>query len=155
MIMHHNGFSVVLKEVFMSESLIKKKGLRVTKPRLRVISFFKKNIDNHFSAEQIQQQLNVHGKEVALATVYRMLTLFTEKKLLNKINPDGIKGMYEWNSGSHHEHFFCRSCESLFEFFDAKLEAMKHKVAQDNGFVMEDHELTIHGLCGKCHSQCA
>ena len=55
---------------------LKKAGLKVTLPRLRVLELLESSDSPHLSAEDIYKKLINAGEEVGLATVYRVLTQF-------------------------------------------------------------------------------
>ena len=57
---------------------LKKAGLKVTLPRLRVLELLESSDSPHLSAEDIYRKLINAGEEVGLATVYRVLTQFEQ-----------------------------------------------------------------------------
>ena len=56
---------------------LKKAGLKVTLPRLRILELLEHD-KAHLSAEEIYRKLIEAGEEVGLATVYRVLTQFEQ-----------------------------------------------------------------------------
>ena len=60
------------------ESDLKKAGLKVTLPRLRILELLEENKEMHLSAEDIYKKLLEAGEDVGLATVYRVLTQFEQ-----------------------------------------------------------------------------
>jgi Fur family ferric uptake transcriptional regulator len=57
---------------------LKKAGLKVTLPRLRILEMLEVDGQAHMSAEEIYRKLIGAGEEVGLATVYRVLTQFEQ-----------------------------------------------------------------------------
>ena len=57
---------------------LKKAGLKVTLPRLRILELLEHDDKGHLSAEEIYRRLIEAGEEVGLATVYRVLTQFEQ-----------------------------------------------------------------------------
>ena len=57
---------------------LKKAGLKVTLPRLRILELLEHDDKTHLSAEEIYRRLLDAGEEVGLATVYRVLTQFEQ-----------------------------------------------------------------------------
>ena len=53
---------------------LRKLGLKVTSPRLKVLEILEKSAQRHMSAEAIYRALLDSGEELGLATVYRVLT---------------------------------------------------------------------------------
>ena len=61
---------------FMESSDLKKAGLKVTLPRMKILEFLENSTVRHQSAEDIYRALVNDGDEIGLATVYRVLTQF-------------------------------------------------------------------------------
>ena len=64
--------------VLSEEAELKKAGLKVTLPRLRILELLEDAERPHLSAEDIYKRLLQAGEEVGLATVYRVLTQFEQ-----------------------------------------------------------------------------
>ncbi len=89
--------------------------------------------------------------DIGLATVYRVLTQFEQAGILARSQFDGGKAIFELNDGDHHDHLICTHCGKVAEFTDADIEKRQHKVARDNGFVLESHAMVLYGVCTTCH----
>ena len=61
--------------------------------------------DQHLSADQVLELVNVGGTVVSKATVYNTLGLFAEKGILREVNVDPSRVFYDTNNSSHH-HFY-------------------------------------------------
>ena len=81
------------------------------------------------------------------ATVYRGIQRLLAREDIRRVKLPGLIDRYEWGAGHHHHHFLCRSCEKLFELnaCPGGLEKLAPK-----GFLAEDHDLLIKGLCPQC-----
>ena len=55
---------------------LKKAGLKVTLPRVKILQMLENCSDRHMTAEDIYQLLRDAGDDVGIATVYRVLTQF-------------------------------------------------------------------------------
>ncbi len=77
--------------------LLKKAGLKITEPRLTILSLMQNNRENmqHFSAEDIYKMLLEQGEDIGLATVYRVLNQFDEANILIRHNIEGNKSVFE------------------------------------------------------------
>ncbi len=129
---------------------LKRAGLKVTLPRVKVLRLLESHPASHLSVDEIYQQLTAGGEEVGLATVYRVLTQFEEAGLVIKHNFEGGQAVYELNQGEHHDHIVCIRCGRVDEFVDARIEALQETIAAEAGYEITDHQLTIHGLCPDC-----
>ena len=89
------------------------------------------------------------GEDVGLATVYRVLTQFEQAGLLIRHHFESGKAVFELNGGNHHDHIVCIKCGRVEEFYDAEIEKRQISAAEKLGFKMQDHSLTIYGVCAK------
>jgi Fur family ferric uptake transcriptional regulator len=128
---------------------LKNAGLKATLPRLKVLSLFENSKDRHLSAEDIYKIMINAGEDVGLATVYRVLTQFEQAGLLIRHHFESGKAVFELNTGGHHDHIVCIKCGRVEEFYDAEIEKRQESAAAKLGFKMQDHSLTIYGVCDK------
>ena len=133
----------------MHDDELKNAGLKATLPRLKVLSLFEHSAERHLSAEDVYKILLSTGEDVGLATVYRVLTQFEQAGLLVRHHFESGKAVFELNQGGHHDHIVCIKCGRVEEFYDEEIEKRQKMAATDRGFTMQDHALTIYGLCSK------
>lgn len=124
-------------------------GLKATTPRLRILELFGKSTVRHLSAEDVYRMLMGEGLDVGLATVYRVLTQFEQAGLLSRNSFDNGKAVYELNQGEHHDHLVCLDCGHVEEFFDPKIEQRQNAIAQERGYELSDHALSLYAHCRK------
>ena len=122
-------------------------GLKTTQPRLKVLNALETSEIRHMTAEDVYKQLLQSEQEVGLATVYRILTQFETAGLVIRHNFEGGRALYELHDGAHHDHMVCVECGKVFEFVDRTIEQRQRNVAAKAGFVMEDHSLSLYGVC--------
>ncbi len=130
---------------------LKQAGLKTTLPRLRVLSILENSKVRHLSAEDVYKELLEDEGSIGLATVYRVLTQFEDAGLVIRHNFEGERSVFELNDEDHHDHMVCVKCGSVTEFLDKRIEAQQDKVAEDHGFTIQDHSLTLYGLCQRCN----
>ncbi len=129
---------------------MKKAGLKITLPRVKILEILEKARDRHLSAEDIYTILNESGEEIGLATVYRVLTQFEEAKLVIRHHFSEGHSVFELDLGTHHDHLVCVKCGHVEEFVDELIEKRQKAVAENAGFCMTDHSLNIYGICKAC-----
>jgi len=129
---------------------LRKAGLKVTLPRLKVLEIFEKNPSQHLSAEDIYKALLGAHSDVGLATVYRVLTQFEAAGLISRHNFIGGQSVYELCAEEHHDHIICVKCNAVEEFTDAMIEKRQEEVAKTMGYEIVDHALNIYGICQTC-----
>ncbi|MCU7802901.1 MAG: ferric iron uptake transcriptional regulator [Candidatus Thiodiazotropha sp. (ex Lucinoma annulata)] len=136
----------------MDNQDIRKAGLKVTLPRIKILELLENNTQRHVSAEDVYKMLLDNGEEIGLATVYRVLTQFETAGLVTRHNFEGGHAVFELDRGGHHDHMVCVVCGKVEEFIDTTIEKRQREIAKEHGFEMVDHSLIIYGHCGnpKC-----
>ncbi len=128
---------------------LRKVGLKVTLPRIKILQILEQGNPHHMSAEDVYKRLLDSGEEVGLATVYRVLTQFESAGLVERHNFDAGHSVFELARGDHHDHIVCIDCGKVSEFTDETIEQRQEKIASDLGFQLEDHSLYLYGRCQK------
>jgi len=133
----------------MESQDLRKVGLKVTHPRIRIMELLETAGARHLTAEDIYRRLLDKGEDIGLATVYRVLTQFEHAGLLSRQHFETGKAVYELNQGGHHDHLVCLQCGRVEEFYDSEIEKRQNKVAKERGFSIHDHSLHIYADCVK------
>jgi len=126
------------------ESDLKKAGLKVTLPRLRILELLEENKEMHLSAEDIYKKLLEAGEDVGLATVYRVLTQFEQAGIVVKNNFEEGRAVYELHHDQHHDHMVCVKTGKIIEFHDEIIEQRQSDVAKDLGYDIVDHSMVLY-----------
>ena len=134
----------------MDNANLKKAGLKVTAPRLKILEILQNAQEHHMSAEDIYRILLESGQEIGLATVYRVLTQFEDAGLVTRHYFEGGQSVFELDDGKHHDHLVCIKCGRVEEFVDKVIEQRQHEIAKSAGFQITEHHLNIYGVCGDC-----
>lgn len=124
---------------------LRKAGLKVTLPRVKILQLLDQADERHMSAEDVYKALLESGEEVGLATVYRVLTQFEQAGLVERHNFDGGHSVFELDSGEHHDHMVCTETGRVVEFHNDQIEHLQRKVADELGFVLTGHSLVLYG----------
>ena len=123
---------------------LRKAGLKVTLPRLKILEIFEKSKLRHLSAEDMYKELLDSGEDIGLATVYRVLTQFEAAGLVTRHNFEGGHSVFELDDGEHHDHMVCVETGKVTEFISEEIEAAQKKIAEAHGYEIEDHSLVIY-----------
>jgi len=134
----------------MESNDLKKAGLKVTLPRVKILELLENSDIRHHTAEDIYKALMESGEEVGLATVYRVLTQFEAAALVTRHHFESGQAVFELNHGSHHDHLVCVKCGRVDEFYDDIIEQQQKKIAADKGYAITDHNLILYGICSNC-----
>ncbi len=137
----------------MDNNDLKKAGLKITLPRVKILEILEKEKTLHLSAEDIYRILLESGDDIGLATVYRVLTQFEEAGLVVRHHFEEGRSVFELDHGAHHDHLVCVKCGGVEEFLDSVIEQRQSEVAEEKGFMITDHSLNIYGICRRCQKK--
>ncbi len=126
---------------------LRKLGLKVTLPRLKILEMLERSATRHLSAEEIYKRLLESHEDVGLATVYRVLTQFEAAGLIARHHFENGMAVFELNQGAHHDHIVCVDCGHVEEFTDAAIEARQDAIAERLKFAIQEHSLVLYGRC--------
>jgi Fur family ferric uptake transcriptional regulator len=130
----------------MSGVELKKKGLKVTLPRLKILEILESLGDqHHLTAEDVYKILLEQGEEVGLATVYRVLTQFEQAGIVRRLNFENSISIFELDTGDNHDHLVCVKTGTVKEFVDPIIEERIKEIAKENGYELSSHNLVIYG----------
>lgn len=124
---------------------LRKAGLKVTLPRMKILQLLENSDEHHLTAEAIYRELLEAGEEIGLATVYRVLTQFEAAGLVNRHHFEGGQAVFELNRGEHHDHMVCSRTGKVVEFYDEIIEQRQKIIAKEHGFKIADHSLILYG----------
>jgi len=97
------------------------------------------------------EDILAHGRRIVeslnQATVYRNLKLLVESGWLRQISHPSLGTFYELADKAHHHHFHCHSCNRVYELPGC---ALNEEEAAPEGFIVEDHEIFLSGICPSC-----
>jgi len=134
----------------LETSDLKKAGLKVTLPRMKILDLLESSTLRHQSAEDVYKALLEQNEEIGLATVYRVLTQFEGAGLVTRHHFEGGQAVFELSQGGHHDHLVCVSCGKVVEFIDDVIEQHQNQIALKNNFQITEHSLIIYGRCQNC-----
>lgn len=123
---------------------LRRAGLKVTHPRMRILQIFEEDGVRHLSAEDIYRKLIGYQEDIGLATVYRVLTQFEAAGIVVKHNFEGGQAVYELDRGKHHDHMIDVDSGKVIEFVSEDIERLQKEIAAKHGYVLEDHSLVLY-----------
>ena len=134
---------------------LKSTGLKATLPRLKILEIFQTGRQRHMTAEDVFRVLLDERSDIGLATVYRVLTQFEQAGILLRSNFESGKAVYELNEGQHHDHFVFTACGKVEEFYDPEIEKRQMMIAEQMGWQIQDHSMSLYGQCADCVARTA
>jgi Fur family ferric uptake transcriptional regulator len=128
---------------------LKKAGLKITLPRLKILEIMQGPENQHIGAEDVYKILLEQGEEIGLATVYRVLNQLDDAGIIHRHHFEGGKSVFELSQKSHHDHLVCLDCGKVIEFEDPVIEKRQEDIAKENGIELTNHSLYLYGRCQK------
>jgi len=123
---------------------LRKAGLKVTIPRVKILQILEDSKNEHYSAEDVYKILLDANEDVGLATVYRVLTQFESAGIVIRHNFEGGHAVFELDRGEHHDHMVCIDDGTIIEFHNAEIERLQEQIAEEHGYELTDHSLVLY-----------
>jgi Fur family transcriptional regulator, ferric uptake regulator len=105
---------------------------------------------NDATAQEIHAELLRRGRGTGLATVYRTLSLLSERGVVDALMHSRGETCYRLCGDEHHHHLVCSECHRVVEIADCDLEGWLERVSASHGFVATSHRLEATGVCSAC-----
>lgn len=131
---------------------LRKAGLKVTLPRLKILELLENSDKRHLSAEDIYKKMLEQQEDVGLATVYRVLTQFEMAGIIQRHNFDSNHSVFEIMQETSHDHHICQKTNQVIEFKDEEIEHRIQEIAKQHNFTLKGHSLTLYGYCNEPES---
>lgn len=132
-------------------AMLREKSLRVTRPRLAVLSALAAH--PHADVEAIAGAARAELGSVSTQAVYDVLKALTEAGLVRRIEPAGSPARFEARVGDNHHHVVCRKCGEIADVDCAVGAAPCLTASNTQGFVVDEAEVTYWGLCPGCSAR--
>ena len=123
---------------------LKRVGLKVTLPRLKVLEVLTRADPHHLSAEDVYRELLREDESVGITTIYRVLTQFESAGIVERHNFDDGHAVYELASDVHHDHMVDVDTGQVTEFVDQGIEELQRKIVENAGYELVHHELVLY-----------
>ncbi len=126
---------------------LRKVGLKVTLPRMKILELLENAEQHHMSAEDVYKTLIEQGEDIGLATVYRVLTQFEQAGIVERHNFDNNLSVFEIAQDTHHDHMICDVCGKIIEFHNEAIEEEQKNLVKEFNFTLSGHSLVLYGVC--------
>ena len=111
------------------------------------------NSDHPLSTTQLLALLKQKGHTPNKSTIYRILDkLVTHKKATLITLKNGIS-YYELSTNTHHHHFFCTKCETIYCLNHCHIHQNNinlNELLPHPEFKVSDHDFNLYGTCNQC-----
>ncbi len=138
----------VLSPAADAESLLREAALRVTRPRLAVLTAVHER--PHADTDAIISAVRTELTAVSHQAVYDVLRALTDAGLVRRIQPAGSVARYEARVGDNHHHAVCRSCGAIADVDCSAGETPCLTASDDSGYAIDEAEVVYWGHCPTC-----
>jgi Fur family transcriptional regulator, stress-responsive regulator len=135
------------------ERLLREAGLRVTVPRVAVLSAVQDH--PHADTDALIGAARERAGTVSHQAVYDVLRALTDAGLVWRIQPAGSVARYESRVGDNHHHVVCRTCGTVDDVDCAVGEVPCLTAADDLGYEIDEAEVVYWGYCPQCSTASA
>lgn len=126
---------------------LKRAGLKITLPRIKILTILQEPKHQHVSAEDVYKILLEQHEEIGLATVYRVLNQFDDAGIVSRHHFEGGKSVFELTQKKHHDHLVCLKCGKVVEFEDDVIEKRQKDISVSHNIKLTNHSLYLYGEC--------
>ncbi|WP_252314832.1 Fur family transcriptional regulator [Sinobaca sp. H24] len=130
---------------------LKNDGFKYTGKREQMLELFSKE-KRYLSAKDVLVELQKDYPGVSFDTVYRNLSLFAEKEILEMTELDGEKKFrFSCATSQHHHHLICLDCGKTKHIHSCPMDWLEENVESD--FAVTSHKFEIYGYCEECQAK--
>jgi Fe2+ or Zn2+ uptake regulation protein len=133
------------------EELLRKHGLRVTRPRLAVLKVLAEG--GHLEVEDVAGRVRSRLESISTQAIYDILGALSRAGLARRIEPAGSPARFEARVGDNHHHIVCRGCGDITDVDCAVGERPCLSPSEGHGFELDEAEVTFWGLCPACQAR--
>ncbi len=122
---------------------------RMTPQRMALVRLVAASQD-HPSAAQLYEQIQVQFPSMSLATVYKTLDLLKE---LGEVFEISLRddSHFDGSRPFPHPHLICTNCQKIVDGeLDTPVRRLVAEMQQFSGFQITRHQLNFYGLCPDC-----
>ncbi len=145
--MYYSG--MVTKQEHSFAPLLRSAGLKVTRPRVAILSVFQEKIHTPMSVEDIVAKANL--SKIDPVTVYRTLASFERAGIVKRADLRKDAVYYEM-ADHHHHHLVCTDCGVIEDFEQCDIQTLSKKIVKNSSkfALINDHAFELFGLCKSC-----
>jgi Fur family ferric uptake transcriptional regulator len=131
------------------EEQLRAAGLRVTAPRLAVMTVLSES-DDHPRIDQVIERVQASGMSISTQAAYDVCDALHRASLARRIELPGSPARFEARVGDNHHHLVCRTCGATVDVDCATGAAPCLDLTDDHGFRVDEAEITYWGHCPQC-----
>ncbi len=126
-----------------------------TKQKVAIEQLIENKGNQHFTAEEILNEIKSQGKNIGLTTVYRHLEKLEKSGVLRRyVAEAGESACYQKAENcSGHFHLKCTVCGKLLHLSCQKLNGISKHLIDEHQFSVDAGKTVFYGLCRECNGK--
>lgn len=124
-------------------NILKENNISPSISRIKIYDYIKDN--NHTTIDEIYNALVKDLPTLSKTTVYNVIKVFCEQKLIKSVLTGESITQYEIRYQPH-SHFVCSVCGTIYDIPAQRLAS----VTLEDGFEIEEEEVIFRGVCPNC-----
>jgi Fur family ferric uptake transcriptional regulator len=123
---------------------------RITGPKRAVVEVLV-NADDHLTADEVTQRVQLLRPDVSPSTVYRILDELEVLALVVHSHAGHAAAVYHL-AGQSHGHVTCEVCHVTFEVSSDVFNRLARELISSLGFELDRHHVALSGICAHCRA---
>ena len=143
----------VKEKLAIFEDFLKKNDYKITEQRL-IVAEKVFSLQTHFTVDSLFELFRDQKGKISKATLYRILSLMVEARVLREHHFGKDYKFYEQVVGRHHNHnhIICKKCSKIIEFSSDAIEKLQDEVVDRHKFKLTERVLNLYGICSECQN---
>ncbi len=126
-------------------------GMRVTTQRSLIMEIIRQG-EGHLDADEIYRRAREKRSRLSFSTVYRALQTFKKLGLVEELQFNEGRNLYEVKASAEHHHLICLGCSKVIEFHRSISRYIKRNVPEAKDFKISRTDVRLSGYCKECRS---
>ena len=110
--------------IMNNKEKLRQAGLRPTKQRMIIANILLNGVNRHFTAENLQNEINSSGNSMSIATIYNCLKKFRNCGLIKQVESSKETAIFDTNIDQHH-HFLDEETGQLIDIENEEINLFK------------------------------
>lgn len=130
--------------------ILRRNHYKLTTQRQAVLEVIAGSHD-HLTPLAIYERVLEKHPTIGLVTVYRVLDILMELKLICRVHTgENCRSYLMRRPEGHHHHLVCSSCGKVIDFTNCDLNGLERRLSRETGFKIKGHLLEFNGQCHEC-----
>ncbi len=125
-------------------------GLKVTKSR---VAIYKALETKKYPCTALELSKDIDSEDINLSTIYRTLNSFSDKGLVKVEVNERKENVFSLEKDEDKHILVCKKCHKRVPIEGCPFHKVNEKIKRETGFLIEDQNTEIYGLCPDCQKK--